>query len=496
MSEVLPIKVLTDEDSLVFGSLSVALGKLSRADFPVCAGIVVTAPNLKLKTVLEHYDFGTKEVFEQSLTLVKKEINLTPIPENLSKETYRAKIFLVNGILIKNVKHLWTYLLESWIEQIKNRLWKGGFYGGITEGLTPQVISFVGKVDSFGIAFFDPLSDDVLINTKHGKLHPADQKKLVELVKSANKKLFIPHEYQWIIDGSLKIVKVLPFTPALQNIVSDFPKEESKKEIKQTKSVVKVFFDLSKGFSIEKDIDGVYIASEKIYDLNKPGESFENLVFRLVESAITFPQNPILFKLADKSEGMGKVRGSLRLIHQKSLLDPLVEAVLFARNKKNLKNIHLVVPFVRTPNEFIQIKRELAVKKLIRKSFLQIWMEVSTPENIINLEEYLLAGLDGVVLNLDELISHLNGFDLSSEEVTFYKNEVAGLLKFLDDALKLLHKSKTPFIVYGNLSLYPEVLEFLVEKGVYGVVIEKYEAHSIRDLLYQTERKMIFKKSV
>ncbi|EKD90064.1 MAG: hypothetical protein ACD_32C00049G0001, partial [uncultured bacterium] len=37
---------------------------------------------------------------------------------------------------------------------------------------------------------------------------------------------------------------------------------------------------------------------------------------------MTFPNSPVFLKLADKSEGMGRVRGSLRLLHQKSLFDP------------------------------------------------------------------------------------------------------------------------------------------------------------------------------
>lgn len=100
------------------------------------------------------------------------------------------------------------------------------------------------------------------------------------------------------------------------------------------------------------------------------------------------------------------------------------------------------------------------------------------------------------MLNLDELVAHLNGFDPLDGEVAFYKNEVDGLLKFLEDSIKLMHKSKMPFIAYGSLSFYPKVLEYLVEKGVYGVVAEKYEAHSAYELLHQTERRMILRRSI
>lgn len=493
MIEILPVRILTDEDGQLFGSMAVSLGKLQRAGLPVAASIVVTAPNLKLKTVLEHYDFGTKEIFEQSLTLVKKELKAIPIPVILIKELGKHRRFLINGKVLKSVKILWQQLLDNWIEDVKSRLWKDGFHRGITENLDSQIVIFVKKLESLGSGYFDFLQDDTEIIVTTGTLHPNDLKKLDELIRQANKKLFIPHQYEWIVDSGVKLVGLKQYTPP-NAILEKAPSSITTGE-KQSKSAVKVFLDLSKSIASAENVDGVYIASEKIFDLNKPNESFENLVVKLVEAASSFPELPILFKLADKSEGMGKVRGSLRLLHQKSLFDPLVEALDFARHKKGLTNIHLVIPYVRGVNELLQIKRELAVKKLSRKHSLQFWLEVAVPENVVNLEDYLIAGLDGVILNLDELIAYLNGFDHSEQELIFYKNEVQGLLKFLEDGCKLMHKSNTPFIALGNLTLNPKVLEFLVEKGVYGIVVERYETPSIKDLLHQVEKRMILRRS-
>lgn len=502
MTEVLPIRLLTDEDAPIFGSVNILLGKLARVGLPVAPGMVVTAPNLKLKTILEHHNFGSKEVFTQSLTLVQTEINKIPLPEVLAAEIKKHKHFLLAGKQAKGSKQLWLMMLNIWLDQIKERLWRSGFYQGITENLDPQIVIFISrgknlfgkKLKAMGKAFFDPIQDDVQVIVQAGKLLPADLKKLGEVVHLANKKLLIPYEYEWILDGGLKLVAVAPYTPKIATAVSQSAVISPSKQSAQIKSAVRVFLDLSTGFTLEKNVDGVFIASEKIFDLNKPQDSFESLVFRVVESALTFPNSPILFKLADKSEGMGKIRGSLRLLHQKSLFNPLMEVLDFARHKKGLLNVHIVVPFVRGVGELLQIKRELATKKLMRKASLQIWMEAAAPENIVNLENYLVGGIDGVVLNLNELIAHFNGFDPMEGNLVFYKNEVEGLLKFLEDGIRLLHKSKVPFIAYGSLILDPKVLEFLVERGVLGVVVEKYEAHSANDLLNQTEKRIILRK--
>ncbi len=504
MLEILPIKLVRDEDGLIFGPLNVALGKLSRIGFPVTEGIVVTAPELHLKTVLSHYQFSQKEIIEQSLTLVKKEIGKTPVPEILIQETKNHNKFYIDspeGQAIVGLNQLWTALLNKWLEEIKQRLWTDGFYPGVTEDLPSARVLFIKKMAAFGLAFFDPLQDDVVINVRLGKLHPNDKRKLFEMVSSANKKLFIPHEYEWMVDKGLKLTGLKPYTPAIiseqaTNHLREEPGFLSKETSEVRTSVVKVFLDLSQGLVIEREVDGIYISCEKMFDLNKPQTSLEELIFKLVECGRTFPDLPILVKLADLSEGMGKVRGSLRLIHQKSLLEPLLEAIAFARNKYGLHNINAVVPFVRNVNELLQLKRELAVKKLVRKNNFKIWLEIAVPENITNLEDYLTQGIDGIVLNLDELSSYLSGYDHSEQNMSFYKHEVSGLLKFLEDGIKILHRSKIPFIANGSLVLNPTVLDFLVEKGVFGTVVERYEAPSMVDFLHQTEKRIILRRSI
>ncbi|MDP3973734.1 MAG: hypothetical protein Q8P92_02780 [Candidatus Daviesbacteria bacterium] len=510
MIEILPIKLLTDEDSPIFGSLNTSLAKLSRVEFPVANGIVITPPTLKLKTALELHDFGTKEVYKESWTLMEKGISNIPIPENLVRETQERKLFYI-GEEIKSVKILWLKLLQTWLTEIKNRLWNSGFDPKITQDLEPQIVIFIKRLEASGTAFFDPISDDSVITVKKGKPHPNDMRKLDELVRLANRKLFIPHEYEWIVDNGVKLTRVFPYTPftVIANEmkqsrmeynptqIASSPAPESVQGLRNDRTgVVKVFLDLSQGLVVEKEVDGVYISSEKIFDLNKPRESLEDLILRVVDAANTFPHSPILFKLADKSEGMGQIRGTLRLLHQDNLREPILDALDFIRYKKVLSNVHIVIPFIRGIHEFLQIKKELSSKKLVRKNSLQIWMEAAIPENILNLENYLEVGLDGVVLNLDELVSHLNGFDLNHEELITYKNDVEGLMKFLEDGIRLLLKAKIPFIAYGSLTHNPHVLEYLVEKGVYGIVVERYEAHSAKDLLHQTERRIILRKNL
>lgn len=507
MIEILPIKVLDETDAPIFGSVGVLLGELTRNGFPIIKGIVITPPKLYLKTILESKDFGRKEVFEQSLIIVKKEIENIPIPQILYTETKGQKKFLLNNEEIATVTNLWKKLINIWLVEIKQQIWRQGFTAGLTENLTPQIVGFIKEIKTLGKAQFNPYLDDVEIELKTGALQPKDLKKMEELVVSANKKLFIPHVFEWVYDNQLLISGIYPYTPKIDE---QQPKPKSvylEYPTTLQHSSVKIFYDLTENISqntiLPLSLAGLYFNSEKIINEFKLRESIEDLTLKLVQACSLANNKQVLFKLPDLIENTTGIRGSLRLIHQKSLLKSISDAFLFVRNKYvkiadhkkefGFKNIQLVIPFVRNTTELLEIKRDLAVNKIMRKNSLEFWLELAVPENIINLENYLLIGLDGVVLNLDEMLSHLGGFNLSHEELSIYKKQVDVLINFLEDGIKLLHKSKVKFIVTGDLVLNPDVLEFLVSKGVYSVVVKQYEVHSAVDLLNLTEKRVIRK---
>ncbi len=520
MIEILPLKVLRDEDAPIFGDTNVILAKLLRLGLPVASGFVITPPNLKLKTTLEHLNFSTYEVFEQSLYIVKKDLLKIPVPEEL--EEVKGEKFLVDGVVVKK-RDLWKRLIEVWVEQLRSIIWREGFTLGVTERLGAILVVPVKDLRAFGECSFreDAESD---IRADFGKLDPTNLQKLDQMVFLANKKLIIPYNFSWILDKEVRLSGVSPYTGELKEVINvDFSHSlESRGPVTKQPhpaaplfsgtlgsqdgaprlvpplphdlAASKVVLDLSVG-EVPEGVYGGYLVGEKVYDLNKPSDSFDNLVIRM----LTVSQNTdfVLLKLPDKSEGlpagrqdMGKVRGALRLIHQESLFKPFIEALKFVRDSKELRDIQLVVPFVRGVNEFLEVRRRLSVEKFGRNS-VKIWMELAVPENIINLDEYLVAGLDGVVINLDELGGHLGGFDKDFEEVKFYKHQVEGLLKFLEDSFKVLHKSKIPVLAFGSLVLHPKVLEFLVEKGVSGVVVERYETSAADELLHQAEKRMV-----
>lgn len=480
---ILPFRLITETDQPLFGASIYNLARLEREGLPVASGFAVTPPEIIFRTVLKHLTSQEKEIFEQKLTIIKNDIFKIPLPQELEKHLGKSRGFLLNNKIYRKKLWLWYGLLEIWLAQMRSKVWREGFNGDLKSTLSAQTVFFIDYSFNEVLAYFDPDLNEVVLKTEE-RIEPEVAHKIDQLVLVANKKLFLPQNYYFVTrKREVELVKVTPFTQTLplskeKDIV--IPKREEQKIIK---SAVKLFLNLSSGFATATHFDGILVEGEKV-------EGFENTVFKLAEAGLSFYHRPVIYKLPNVSDN--DISGVLRLINQTKLLDEATSAFQFVRNKKGILNVELAIPTVRSPGELMQIKRELAVRGISRKSVLKVWLEMAVPENVINLEDYLAGGLDGVILNLDQLQKHLGGYDVSEGE--FYKKQVQALIKFIEPGFKTLHQQKIPILAKGELTIHPNVLDFLIKKGVWGIVSNNLiEAESLPEHLNWAERRMILK---
>lgn len=486
--EVLPIKCLTPSDKIVYGTNLFNLSQLKRLGFSVPDGVLISPPEIVLKTVLKHVADKSKETFEQSLTLIKSEIIKTPPPQEFEKNIYTNQSFFLNGKIYSAKSCLWRKLMEIWLDEIRGKIWNLGFNLGITESLIPQAVFFISAEFETGEAFFDPEKNETVISFGEEKLIPQVLHEIDQIVISANKKLYIPQIFDFIKfkNNKIGIVNLKPFTQSLplskkESIV--IPRLEQKKIVK---SAVKIFLNLANGFAIDPNIDGLLIEGEHSSD-------FDELVFRLTEGALSYPSKPIFFKLPDIDDG--ELKSVSRLLHNKKSLDEPCNAFLFIRNKKTLLNVEIVIPKVNNLDDFLSLKRELASRNITRKGSMRIWLEMGIPENLINIENYLESGLDGVLLDLDSLQKLLTDGNINQPDLA--KIHIQTIIKFLEPVLKKLHQNKIPFIAGGVLILHPDIINFLVEKGCWGIIANNIiEAENYPEHLSWIEKRMLQKRTM
>ncbi len=481
---VLPLKSIHEEDVPVIGKNLYNLAKLQHLDFPVPQGYVVTPPAITLQTILEHFNFKEKEVFEQKLIIVKKEVQKIDPPKELMDVLYKSSI---------QVNEIWQKFLAEWIEEIRSIIWREGFVHGITSRLQCKLILFTPKQVARTSAYYDPTSRQIVLQDTIGTIPTAQFDEMGVIIQKANKKLFLPQVYQFMLvphGKSIKviIVKIRPYTDTIKDQISSPTSVDL--DFEQTpavKSAMKVFLNPKSRLVVEKNIDGVLIDAVETGD-------FEKQVFQLSESALLFPHGAVIFRLSDKQESFGGVRGAQRLLHQRDLLKSEADAFLFVRNKRQLLNVHIALPFVRSVEEFMALKRELASMGVARKGTLKMWFEVCVPENIINLHDYIEVGFDGVIINLDELAAWFGGFDHTQPESISYKKQLSGLFKFLQPACKKLNNLGKPILLTGDLAIQGDVLPHVMEMGIWGVVVGTQSAAFIQEELKFLEKRMVHKR--
>lgn len=481
---ILPIDHIEELDQPLFGASLFNLAKLQRANLPIPPGIAISPPEIFLETVISCIEKKDKVVLEQQLPIIKKELLKLKIPTELHAALQKHHQYFLENKTFTDANKLWQEMLSGWLDMVIARFWNHGFYQGITQGLPAKTVFFAKGRSTFCQAFFDPNFGEVIIQGGV-KLHPKILQEIDQLVLKANQKLVIPQVYNLIIiENKLYIIKVAPFTHTLP-VSQQADVVISKKEEKQlTKSAVKTFLNISSGFTLTDNMDGIIIE-------DNPDSDFETMIFKLTEAALSHPQKTVIYCLPD--EPTGEICGALRLLNDKKLLDRSCNIFLFARNKKNLLNISLAIPQTRSVEELLQLKRELASRNITRKGLLSIWWQVGIPENLVNLEEYLATGLDGIILDLNNLQSLYVGYKVSEGE--FYKTSVQTIQKILEPFFKITNREKIPVIAKGSLAMHHELLDFLVGKGIWGVVSNNpLEAESLPEHLNWIEKRLITKR--
>lgn len=186
-------------------------------------------------------------------------------------------------------------------------------------------------------------------------------------------------------------------------------------------------------------------------------------------------------------------RGAFRYMHDPEVFDLELEAIKIIRNKHNLKNLWVMVPFVRTPKELIQVKRIISEAGLYRSPHFKLWMMVEIPSNIILLEEFIRVGIDGISIGSNDLTMLMLGTDRDNNEVAVeYDEQNPAVLWALEHAIKTAHKHNITASICGQApSLYPTLLEKLVKWGITSVSVSPDVIDSVRENISEFEKKVV-----
>jgi len=144
------------------------------------------------------------------------------------------------------------------------------------------------------------------------------------------------------------------------------------------------------------------------------------------------------------------------------------QAMRMVRESKGLKNVRLMIPFTRTPDEGIKVLAEMEKHGLKRgEDGLEIYVMCEIPANVIAADAFLDI-FDGFSIGSNDLTQLTLGVDRDSELVAHVFDErqqpVLDMLRMAISACK--RRNKYIGICGQAPSDYPEIAEFLVREGI------------------------------
>ena len=258
---------------------------------------------------------------------------------------------------------------------------------------------------------------------------------------------------------------------------------------------------------------GIGVHPKKMIRDGKRHEFIERLATDLGKFCLAFDPRPVVYRASDlktneyrnlvggkdfepeESNPMLGFRGAFRYVHDPEVFKLELEAIKIVRNKMGYKNLWIMIPFVRTVEELVAVKKIINEAGLERSSTFKLWMMVEIPSNVIMFEKFIEVGIDGVSIGSNDLTMLIMGTDRDNSEVASEFNEMypAPVWAF-EHVVKTAHKYGITASMCGQaVSTYPELVRDLVSWGITSVSVSPDAIDATRKLLAQTEKQILHK---
>ncbi len=179
------------------------------------------------------------------------------------------------------------------------------------------------------------------------------------------------------------------------------------------------------------------------------------------------------FETTESNPALGLRGAAKMLLNPRSVVHEL-KALEMAREKRGYKNIHLILPFVRTPHELKQLKKILTGFQLNRRVNLKHFLSIDTMNTVLMLDDCIDVGLDGIFVDSDILAQSVLSIDPDNELLDEnYQRDLTGMHKALEIVVRTAKRRGIACLVTGShLHLDKDLLEKVLSWGASSIAAE------------------------
>jgi pyruvate, water dikinase len=185
-------------------------------------------------------------------------------------------------------------------------------------------------------------------------------------------------------------------------------------------------------------------------------------------------------------------RGTFAYLQNSTVFELELEA-LAAIQQADYNNIHLILPFVRTVEEFSFCRQKVESAGLTQKPQFQLWIMAEVPSVLFLLPEYVKAGVQGISIGTNDLTQLLLGVDREQGELaSSFDERHPAVMRAVAQLIGMAKSAGIPCSICGQApALYPEIIQQLVEWGISSISVEPEAVERTYRAIARAEQKII-----
>jgi pyruvate, water dikinase len=208
-----------------------------------------------------------------------------------------------------------------------------------------------------------------------------------------------------------------------------------------------------------------------------------------------FTPRPIFYRSLDLrfnsiSESLGE-RGTFSYVQNSEIFEFELN-VLAKVQQAGFYNLHLILPFVRSVEEFIFCRYKVEQAGLTQIPQFQLWMMAEVPSVVFMLPEYIKAGVQGIAIGTNDLTQLLLGVDRELQQLKNLNECHPGVMRAIQQLVETARLHKIPCSICGQAPvLYPEIIDQLVKWGITSISVEPEAIQKTYHTIARAEHRII-----
>ncbi len=186
-----------------------------------------------------------------------------------------------------------------------------------------------------------------------------------------------------------------------------------------------------------------------------------------------------IYETLENKEIKDQTRGLSRLLLHPKELSAIFATIRRTRNVHGWRNACIAVSYPGSPKALAEFKKLMTAGGLRRSSTLKLYLTIDTPSEAMIIEDFIKAGVDGVIIDISCLAKHMMAQSEDDESV----------LKLIGSITSTC-KNTTVILTLPNNN----ILKKSVALGVWGVTCAPSDLTATRKSLSQLEQEAVFKR--